>query len=241
MKPSFGLIIKRWDRISSKAKLIIIAAVAVLFAFLFPLICSITGRGFGTTVGTAVGTFHAVTEDMPKAYNEGKSDGLSATDTQAVVNQIKEVGKLDVLAATAKITDVLKDGDKYAALYEMGADVVFSIDISQAELRFGENVVEVVLPMPEVEINLDSTKTRLVDDWKRLLFDGSTKDGIDAYINSLKQIRSKIKEKIDNYAYLEKRAADSAEQQIKELAQFLVEPGVSIDVRFRDMEEGSGQ
>ena len=241
MKVSPGLLLNRWDRISSKAKLIIIAAVAVLFAFLFPLICSITGRGFGTAVGTAVGTFHAVTEDMPEAYKEGKTDGLSATDTQVAENQIKEVGKLDVLAANAKITDVLKDGDKYAALYEMGADVVFSVDISRAEFRYGENIVEIILPRPEAEINLDSTKTRLVDDWKRLLLDGSTKDGIDAYINSLKQIRAKIKEKIDNYAYLEKRAAASAEQQIKELAQFLVEPGVSIDVRFRDTEEGNGQ
>ena len=233
----FEAILKFWKRIPAKTKLIIAGAVAVLFAFLFPVICSITGNGFGNTVGVAVGTFHAVTEDMPKAYSEGKTDGLSAADTLAGVNKLREVGKLDVLAANAKITDVMKTGDKYAALYEMGADIIFSADISKAEFRYGENVVEIIIPAPEAVINFDSTKTRLLDEWQRWFGNGSSKDGIETYINSMKEIRKNAKEQIENYEYLEKRAGDSARKQVAEIAKMLVEDGTRVDVRIMETED----
>ena len=234
-----GFIMQKWDRVSAKAKLIIFAAIAVLFAFLFPVICSMVGGNVGATIGTAVGSFHAVTEDMPKAYNEGKAYGLSAEDTGISINKIQDVGKLDVLAANAKMTDVLKVGDKYAALYDMGADVIFSVDLSKAEFLYGDKMVEIVLPKPEVEFNLDSTRTRLVDEWQRLFLNGSAKDGVDAYINSMKKIKTNAKEQLSDYDYLEKQALVSAKQQVMELAKMLVEPGVSIEVRFMET-EGTG-
>ena len=236
-----GEAVKGWKKISTKTKLIIIASIAVLFTVLFPIICSVIGGSFGTSVGTAVGTFHAVTEDMPKAYAEGKTDGLSAEDTEVGINKVKEVGKLDVLAANAKLTDVHKVGDKYAALYEMGADVIFSVDVSQASFLYGDNLIVVLLPPPEAEINFDSTKTKVVADWQSwlpLFGNGSTKDGLDAYFNSLKKIKINAKEQIENYDYLEKQASDSAKKQVKELAQMLVEKGTNVEVKIQGTEDG---
>ena len=236
-----GEAVKGWKKISTKTKLIIIASIAVLFTVLFPIICSVIGGGFGTAVGTAVGSFHAVTEDIPKAYAEGKAEGLSAEDTEVGINKVKEVGKLDVLAANAKMTDVHKVGNKYAALLEMGADVIFSVDVSQASFLSGDNVIVILLPPPEVEINFDSTKTRVVDDWQNwvpLFGNGSTKDGLDAYFNSLNQIKANAKEQIENYDYLEKQASDSAKKQVKELAQMLVEKGTTVEVKIQETENG---
>ena len=238
---SSGAVIKAWNKISSRTKLIIIGSIAVLFTFLFPIICSVIGGSFGTAVGTAVGTFHAVTEDMPKAYAEGKAEGLSAEDTEVGINKIKEVGKLDVLVANAKLIDVHKDGEKYAALYDMAADVIFSVDVTQANFLYGDNLIVIVLPSPEVEINFDSTKTKVVDDWQNwvpLFGNGSTKDGLETYINSLKKIKIKAKEQIENYDYLEKQACDSAKKQVKELAQMLVEKGTNVEVKIQGTEDG---
>lgn len=232
-----GTVSKFWKSISDKTKLIILGSIAVLFACLFPIICSVSGHAVGNTVGTATGTLQAATVVVP-AYQDGKAEGLSAKDTEVVINRIKEVGKLDVLAANAKMTNVIEDGDKYAALLEMGADVVFSVDISRANLLFGENVVEIVLPKPEVEFSFDSTQTRLVEEWGRLFLNGSTKDGIDLYISSLKEIKQDAKDYISEYQYLESRAQESAKKQIAELAQMFMENNTVVNVRF-DETEGS--
>ena len=232
-----GTVSKFWKSISDKTKLIILGSIAVLFACLFQIICSVSGHAVGNTVGTATGTLQAATVVVP-AYQEGKEEGLSAKDMEVSINRIKEVGKLDVLAVNAKMTDVMKDGDKYAALLEIGVDVIFSVDISRANLLFGENVVVIVLPEPEVELSFDSTRTRLMDEWERVILNGSTKDGIDLYINSLKEIKQNAKEHISDYKYLESRAEESAKKQIAEMAQMFAGNNTVVNVRFDETEGG---
>lgn len=206
------------SKMSTRSKLIVIAAIAITFTFAFPIISMVSGRNFGSIVGTAVGSLHAVTEDMPAAYSQGVEDGLSATDIRASnENMLREVGKLDVLAANALLTDTHKYGDTYAALYSFGADVIFSVDVSKAQVFASEDHVIVRVPSPVAVINIDSTKTRLEAEWSRVFFDGSTERGIDAYLNSMKEIQSDARTALKEYDDLERKATLSAEKQIKML------------------------
>ena len=225
--------------VSLRTKLIILILIVVPFSVAFPFLCSFTGNTFGKTVGAAVGSFQAVTEDMPAAYHQGKADGLSAADTQAdLQSRMREVGRLDVLAASAQLTDPHKIGAKYSALYQIGADVVFSVDISRAEIKAGEKSIDIYLPEPEAEINVDSTRTKLEDVWQRGLFNGTAKDGIDAYMNSMETIQKSAKEAIADYNILEQKAISSAEKQVKMLAGLIAEKGTAINVYF---DNGAGE
>ena len=223
------------SRFPLRTKLIILAVIAVLFSFSFPIISNIVGRSFGSTVGIAVGSFQAVTEDMPAAYHQGREDGLSAEDTRAELqDRLTEVGRLDVLVATAKITDPHLVGNNYAALWEFGADVIFSVDISKAQVRTGEGTIEVILPEPVAEINIDSTKTRLLDVWQRGRT-GDAKKGMDAFFNSLEKIELKGNEAIDNYEGLKNRARQSAEDEVMMLVRLSADEGTQIEIRFEEM------
>ncbi len=225
----------KFSMLSFRTKLIILAAVTVAFSFGFPIISNIAGKTFGNTVGAAVGSFQAVTVDMPEAYNQGKEDGLSATDTRTELqDRLKEVGKLDILAANAKIHNINKVGDKYSALYEFGADVIFSVDLSKARILTGDNSIEINLPKPAVEINIDSTRTKLISVRQRGWFNGTTEEGLTEYLNSINQLQDNAQEMLENYDWLVSRAEQSAINQVAMLTGFVAEKGSRIEVRFEE-------
>ncbi len=218
---------------SLRTKLVIIVIVAVLFTVSFPIICNLTGSNFGNTVGTAVGSFYAVTKDMPEAYSQGVGDGLSARDVQVELrDKVKQVGKLVVLAGNVTLTDLHKVGEKYAALYSLGADVMFSVDLSKASVFIGDSQTIIKVPRPEVVLNIDSTKTRLEADWQRLWFNGSSEDGITAFMNSMKNIQNEAEKSIQGYDTLEKQAEAATVRQVTMLAEMMIGDGNSVEVQF---------
>lgn len=224
-----------FSRLSFRTKITILAVAAVVFTFAFPIISNILGKNFGNVVGSAVGSFQAVTVDMPEAYNQGKEDGLSAADTRTEIqNRLQEIGKLDVLAANATIHNLNKVGDKYSALYEFGADVIFSVDLSKATVLTGDSSIEIKLPKPVMEMNIDSTRTKLLAAWQRGWFAGTTEDGLTAYLNSFDQIQNNAPETLENYEWLMERAENSAREQIIMLTGFVAEKGKQIEVRFEE-------
>ena len=222
------------SKMSSRSKLILFGAIALVFTFAFPIASMVSGNSFGTAVGTAVGSYYAATVDMPAAYSQGVEDGLSAKDVRtSIENAIRDVGKLDVLAANATLTDLHKDGESYAAIYSFGADVIFSVDISQAVVYSGDNQYIIKVPAPVAVINIDSTKTRLEAEYKRFLLDGSTENGIDAYLNSLKAIQGDAATSLQDYAYLEGQAKASAEKQIRMLYESIT-GNANVEVQFAE-------
>ena len=217
----------------SRMKLILFGSLAVLFTFAFPIISNIVGNSSGAVVGTAVGSFHAITEDMPAAYNQGVEDGLSARDIRSEFqNEIREIGKLDVLACNAELTDKYKEGNAYEGIFTFGADVIFSVDITQAIVSVEEGKIKILIPKPVGKINIDSTKTRIEAEWKRPIFDGSTEEGITAYFNSMEAIKNNVTDKISDYAGLEKRAEASAIKQITSLAEMMSTDRTPVEVEF---------
>lgn len=197
-------------------KLIILCVLALVLIIAFPVVCNRLGTGVGGAVGTAVGSFKAVTEDIPKGYAAGKAVGLSAEDTHAVIgNGVRRIGRLEVLAANTSLADFHKDGEKYAALYLVSADVVFSVDVTKARILFSEqNDIDLILPEPEAAVYIDQNKTDLVAQWQKNFFSGSTEDGMTAYLNSMTKIQQATAESLDGYDALLEQAKKSAEKQI---------------------------
>jgi len=216
-------------------KPIITIAVILILVIAFPIICHFTGGTIGKIVGTAAGSFRAVTEDIPNGYYQGKEDGLNADDTSISINKIRETGNLAVLAANAKLINLHAVGEKYKALYEIPTDVIFTVDLTQMKTYedadgYGAMIVEV--PEPAARIEIDPEKVKKLDDWQRYIFNGSTEDGMKAYTNMLKSITNNAAEELQDYDLLLVSAENSAEKQIKALIESIDGDTRNVKVLF---------
>lgn len=179
------------------------------------------GNIAGKTVGTAVGIAVGSTVGFEKGMEDGKADGLSASDTVVEMqSSFHEIANLQVLVSSIKLNDYHKLEEKYAALYLLKGDAVFTVDLSKAAIDVNENgeAWYIRLPQPEVMVYIDDRYTKKVAEYQRKFFNGSAEDGFNAYINSMSNLESKAKESIEEDGSLMKCARDSAEKQIKRLA-----------------------
>ena len=177
-----------------------------------------------------VNIFQGLIPGMADSYEKGKEHGLSAEDTELVLAaRLKENGKTEVLIADGDITDFQKYSselfninlDKYAALYEFQVNVVFTVDLSEATAEINdEGTVVIRVPQPSSEIIVDPGNVKTIAEDSNPLFDGSTSEGVKAYINSFNQLKKKAGEAqvelIPNYDTLLDRAKLSAEQIVTE-------------------------
>lgn len=95
------------------------------------------------------------TRNGPK---QGHADGLSAQDTEAAIqNALRHTANLRVLAASARITDFHSIGNdvEYAAIYMLQGDVIFSVDLSKAEISLLDQKMTITLPRPQSELHFD--------------------------------------------------------------------------------------
>ena len=176
------------------------------------------GNKLGDAVGWAVGSFNGMTSGNKEGREAGKTEGLSAKDTSVVIaNTIKETGKLEVLAAGIKITNLEKVGNNdYSALYLVKGTAVFSVNLTKADVSFNDDfsTVEVKVPDVNASIYIDNGETEILAQYQKSKFTGSAKDGFTAFINSANQTSNKTAESIENYDMLKKSAQTSAEKQI---------------------------
>lgn len=192
------------------------------------------GQSTGSQVGKFVGSFEALT-DYREAYAEGKEQGLSAEDTTAeVANKIKEVERLEVLVASVKLNDIHTVGDDYAALYLLKGDAVFAVDLSKAEIVEESDALLILLPQLEMDLIVDQSKIEKVAEYQKLLFNGSSEDGFDAYLNSMAKIVEESKETLVNYDSLKKTAEETAIKQVKQLANSVAVEKRDVVVKFKE-------
>ncbi len=195
------------------------------------------GKAFGSTVGTAIGSFEGIESGISEGVSEGKTAGLSAEDTKTrlagiMLNDLGDHGKLEVLTAKVRIKNFHEVGEKYTELYTVMANAVFTVDLNKAEVRSADGSVTVILPAPEAELYVDESQRETLMKWESKLFNGTDKDGIEAYINSEEKITSITKEQLD--AALYKLASEEAERQVKELAENVCLENVKISVETRE-------
>lgn len=205
--------------------LLVIAAVAVLGFAIYIWSQAKTygedsGKKTGKIVGTAVGSWEGFSEGK-EGREDGKADGLSASDTVVKMqSSFHEITNLQVLVSSIKLNDYHKLEEKYAALYLLKRDAVFTVDLSKAVIDVNENgdAWYIRLPQPEVTVYIDDRYTKKVAEYQKKFFNGSAEDGFNAYINSMSNLESKAKDSIEEDGSLMKCARDSAEKQIKRLA-----------------------
>lgn len=200
-----------------------------------------TGAEKGTETGISDGTREgkAATEtERERGALEGKVSGLSAKDTQTrMLGELKlrEAGKLDVLVAGVSLDNFHSIGNKYAAIYLMKADAVFSVDLRQSEVKWGEDGfwIKVLAPQPEVIVYFDDAETEKIAEWQKSYFSGTAEDGFLAYINSVKELTASASANIEQNETLMESARKAAEQQIQLLAANIYGADVAVSVEFQ--------
>ena len=195
------------------------------------------GRKTGMLVGKAIGSFEGLTKGREEGSAAGKAEGLSAKDIEGdIANKIHEVGNLEVLVASVKINDFHSIGKdkKYAALYLLKGDVVFSVDLSRINIVANGNDIQITIPSPHGELYIDQSQIEKVAEYQEHFFSGSAEDGFDAYLNSMDKLNEASAETLDNYDALIKAAKESAEKQIRHLALSVAVDSYQVNVEFEE-------
>lgn len=233
---------KRINKISSLSILIILCVIAAVL-LIFSIFYSVRAESFGNSVGQAtgkvvgkaIGSLEGLTKGRKEGSEAGHEAGLSAEDTEAeVVEQIHQINNLEVLVASVKINDFHSIGEnvEYAALYLLKGDVVFSVDLSVADIILSENSIEITLPKPKGELTIDQSQVEKVAEYQKHFFSGSAEDGFDAHLNSMVKVYEASAETLDNYDILIEAAKQAAERQVRQLAMNVAVNTHQINIDF---------
>ena len=195
------------------------------------------GKAAGTGAGIIAGEIEAIKAEE-KGAEDGKAEGLSAKDTDVRVNyenELKNQKKLEVMVAGISLSDLLKLGKDYQALYITKADAVFSVDLEQAVVKWGEDGtwVKISVPQPEVDIYADQSQTKKIAEWQKYRNSGDAGDGYQAYLASVEELKKKAPKELQENETLMQNARNAAEQQIKQLAAGIYGQDVSITIEFQ--------
>ena len=225
---------------------IVLLLTAVIFAFsLYRMVMaksigSDIGSDTGSLVGKAIGSLLGMTEGRDKGLDAGKEAGLSAEDTEAVISsQLHQLENLEVLVASVKLSNFHEIGQKdsfkyYAALYLVNGNVVFTVDMSQAEISAQSDDLYITLPKPAGSLYLDDSSVDKVAEYQTKLFNGNAEDGFDAYLNTMKKIQDASEETLDNYETLLTSAKKAAEHQVTLLAKSASNDYDQVIITFAD-------
>lgn len=227
-------------------KTIAMAAVSVLAVPLCIFSCSAgktLGNKTGGAVGTFTGSFDGVTVGLKEGTEAGRAEGLSANDTKASFkDKMDEVGKLEVLTAGVGIKNLHTVGEKYASIYVIKGNIIFSVDLTKAEFieNTSGNTLTIKLPQPQAELTINEEETVKLAQRQNKVFDGSAKDGYEEYLNTMKKTQSEMKEVIGNYTQLSEQARNSAQTQIGYIARQALLSDREIIFEFMDEGENDG-
>lgn len=223
--------------------LVAIIVITATFLFLVPQYIhakengEFVGKEAGDFVGKALGSYEGIKTGLNDGYTDGKNDGISAKDTEVqLANVINQKDILEVLCAKVQIDDFMKYGkEKYAAVYMLRGNAVFSVDLSETSYSVDENNrIVIMLPTPTADVRIDPSETKKVRDWQKSIFNGETEDGFDMYLNSIDEIGKKSPEKIENYDYLYQEAKNSAIKEIERIAENIC--GYKPSIGFKEGE-----
>lgn len=182
-----------------------------------------TGEGSGSAAGAAIGSVEGAVQGAPDGYAEGKEEGLSAKDTEAEIantieGSVKELGKLEVLAANVDLTTYHTLGKKYGALYLARGSAVFTVNLGETIVTRQNGSILIRLPKPVAEITIDPSETETIAEWQRKYFAGTSSEGFEAEINSFKEMSDVSEDEVANYSELQELASESAIKQVEEIA-----------------------
>lgn len=197
------------------------------------------GGRAGMLAGRAIGSIQGLTTGRSEGNEAGRQAGLSAADTEAdISNRLSRVQNLEVLVASVKLNDFHSIGDEvdYAALYLIKGEVIFSVDLSRAEIEMRDGDLYISVPQPVGDLVIDQSQIEKVAEYQKYFFTGDAEAGFDAYLNSMIEIYEKSVDKLNSYDVLIESARDAARKQIEQLASSASISTDQVYVEFRDME-----
>lgn len=214
-----------------------IVSFCVMLVFLFVLtlfFCINLAPSIGAVAGKANGSRKGTVTGIENGINDGKMEGLSAKDTKVKFeDKISQTGKLEVMLADIRLTDLYQQGNKYAALYIMPVEGVFSIDLMHAEIEYdeGNSIISILMEEPEFVPYFDDSKVEKIAEYEAPLFDGKTEDGYQGYLNTREQLSIKVQEELSNG--LMEQAKVSGIKQVEQLARSVCGSNVTVNVSYR--------
>lgn len=194
------------------------------------------GQANGKIVGTAIGSAKGVTVGTQEGKEAGEQAGLSSEDTIVdIKGSMEALGKLEVLVAGVSLKNINKIGDSYTGLYLINGNAEFSVDLAEAEIRFGQNGkdVYITIPEPDLEVYLDQNSTKKLAESQKFSFAVSAEDGLIAYLNSMTQTAEKVKETMVNYDSLLADAKESAKKQVQQFAAIICGDSHIVHVQLK--------
>lgn len=256
---------KRVEKYARKKGFPVVLLVAVicvlgLLAYSGPQIISFAG-GLGTVTGTMVGrgigSARGLTEGQIEGTKSGRNAGINADDTIVTIeNSMHQIENLEVLVATVKVTDVVTVGSdgkvitdegneqeginskdvKYKAALTMRGDLVFTVDMSKADITQDGDDLRITLPAIEHKFNIDNDSIEIIQEYQKKFFDGDAETGIKTYLETMSNIQSKTAEELDNYNSLHSQAVEAAKDEVERLAKSASVYNGSIYVDVKDGE-----
>lgn len=192
-----------------------------------------SGNKFGTAVGYLTGISEA---DVSGVVQEAKEEALRNPEVElSDYTAFTKMGNLEVLVAGISLDDFHTIGEKYTALYLIKADVVFSVDLTQAEIGWNEEKawLTLLVPEPTVSVSIDESQIEKVAEWQKTKNSGSAEEGYEKFLNSIKEIKNTAPETVKNNDALMSSAREAAQIQIKYLARQIYGESVQILVDFQ--------
>ncbi len=219
----------------------IAVVVLVIFLIALPILSKAdeAGKSVGQTVGNALGYVNGVSmADTKTAAEEGKNEALNNPETTVKsVNKMKiqDTGRLDVMAAGIILDNFREIEEKYAALYLIKADAIFSVDLGLAEVKWGEDHTwaRIIVPQPEVTVYINEEKTEKIAEWQKSKFTGKAEDGFKEYLSTMEDIAVAAPEELMRNETMMQNARTAAERQIKLLASGIYGNDVEVTVEFQ--------
>lgn len=217
-----------WHLLTIVAVSLCILTLIAFFIIIHPLekitaeVGAETGKDLGVVAGKAVGSVKGFYDGWD-AYKDEVETALSAKDTVAsITNNLKykvgDRGILDVLIIDASIPIEHSVGNTYKALLLPNGHATFKVDLNKAIIVSSEDRITITLPSPYVTATIDRANIPRIDEWQRTVFNGSSKNGATALINSLNQAEVSFETEISNDVDLFRIACDSASKTVRDFA-----------------------
>ena len=170
------------------------------------------------------------TKNFEDVINDAENKANTPKVTVTVEETFKNVGKLEVLTAEVKTYYEHEKGN-YAALYILNGDGVFTVDLSKAQFEIDENIVNIKLPRPALDIRFKDLPKKIAE-YEGFDFLVSSDDAYKGYTAAQTELIKNIKDKMVNYHMLLESAENSAKKSMKLLVQSIKGNDVEITIDF---------
>ncbi|MBQ1377487.1 MAG: hypothetical protein IIY77_05905 [Lachnospiraceae bacterium] len=129
---------------------------------------------------------------------------------------------------------------KNAAVNLLKGIVVFTSDLSQADITLQGDVVRIALPLPRGEVTVDETRLKKTASLQERFFGGTPEAGLNAYREAMELTRDLSSENLQSPAYkaLLEAAKEAAEKQISLLVEAVAGDGCQIEFIYKEDQHG---